>query len=232
MSILIPVFVMNSTLVIITILLIYAESKLISHEECKIIVNKEKEMLVSSGVTLLNYFNEQHIFLPSACGGKATCGHCKVRVLSGAGDILPTEEVYLNQEEKKQGWRLACQVKVKGEIELFIPEYLLSAKLFKAEVAEITGVTHDIKYIKLRLLSPPEINFKPGQYMQIQIPGVEEFRAYSIASPPREKNILEFSWIPFRWERMIWTRSWTFFGNRLNGIFFSTILHPTAFSSF
>ena len=81
MSILIPVFVMNSTLVIITILLIYAESKLISHEECKIIVNKEKEMLVSSGVTLLNYFNEQHIFLPSACGGKATCGHCKVRVL-------------------------------------------------------------------------------------------------------------------------------------------------------
>lgn len=189
----IPIILMNLILVIITILLSIADSFLVKYGECKIVINKEKTLSVAGGDHLLNSLVSNKIFIPSACGGKATCGHCKTKVLSGAGSILPTEEVFMSSSEKKQGIRLACQVKIREDIEIYIPEHLLSAQEYTAAVEEITDITHDIKFIKLKLVSPETIKFKPGQYIQLKIPGTDEFRAYSIASSPNRDDSLELT---------------------------------------
>lgn len=186
-----PILVMNLILIIITVLLAIADYYLISYGECKIVINKEKTMTIEGGRSLLDYFVENKIFIPSACGGKATCGHCKIKVLSGAGTILPTEEVYISPPERLSGIRLACQVKVRTDIEIYLPEHLFEAKEYTARAENIDHVTHDIKHVILNLLEPDAIKFKPGQYIQLKIPGTEEFRAYSVASAPSQNNKIE-----------------------------------------
>ena len=185
------VLVMNGILFVIAVVLIIAERLLVTYGECKITINKEKILAVSGGDSLLSYFSQNKIFIPSACGGKATCGYCKVEVLSGAGHILPTEEVFVSREDRLKGIRLACQVKVRNDIEVLISDDLLQAKEYKTRISQISDVTNDIKYVVMQLSEPNEINFKPGQYIQFRIPEIEEFRAYSIASPPSQKNTLE-----------------------------------------
>ncbi|MDP2938911.1 MAG: FAD-binding oxidoreductase [Candidatus Omnitrophota bacterium] len=182
---------MNLILVVIAILLVIAERCLVSYGECKILINKEKILTVQGGNTLLNYFADNKIFIPSACGGKATCGYCKIEVLSGGGNILPTEEVFIPRKEKLKGIRLACQVKVKNDIEVLIDENLLAAKEYNVTVLQIQDFTHDIKYILLRLDEPQKIEFKAGQYVQFKVPETDEFRAYSIASSPLQNGQLE-----------------------------------------
>lgn len=187
----IPILVMNSILVVIAILLVGAERFLVTYGECKIAINKEKILTVQGGDSLLNYFAQHKIFIPSACGGKATCGYCKVEVLSGAGHILPTEEVFIPRNDRLRGVRLACQVKVKNDVEVLISPDLLEAQEFKVTALKITDLTHDIKHAVFKLDEPSSIKFKPGQYMQFKIPQTDEFRAYSIASPPSKNNIIE-----------------------------------------
>lgn len=182
---------MNTILLVIAILLIIAERALVTYGECKITINKERILTVSGGDNLLSYFAQRKIFIPSACGGKATCGYCKVEVLSGAGHILPTEEVFIQREDRLKGLRLACQVKVKNDIEVLISEDLLQAKEYKTRILQITDLTHDIKYVVMKLEEPGEITFKPGQYIQFRIPDTDEFRAYSIASAPSQRNVIE-----------------------------------------
>ena len=189
----VPILVINLILVVITVLLAIADYYLIPQGECKIIINKERIIPVESGRPLLSYLVENKIYIPSACGGKATCGHCKVKVLSGAYKILPTEEVFISAQEKTAGIRLACQVKVKNDIEIYLPEHLLEAKEYVGIVEKITSVTHDIKHIIIKLLEPDTINFKPGQYVQLKVPGTEEFRSYSLASSPSQKNKIELT---------------------------------------
>src|SRR3989338_1848699 len=115
-----PILVMNLILVVIAVLLVIAERYLVTYGECKVLINKEKILTVIGGDTLLNYFADNKIFIPSACGGKATCGYCKIEVLSGAGHILPTEEVFISRKDRLRGVRLACQVKVKNDVEVLI----------------------------------------------------------------------------------------------------------------
>ena len=182
---------MNAILVVIAALLLVAEKFLVTYGECKITLNKEKILTVLGGDNLLNYFAQAKIFIPSACGGKATCGYCRIEVLSGGGHILPTEEVFISRKERLKGLRLACQVKVKNDIEVLISPDLLEAQEFKVTVAKITDVTSDIKYILFRVNEPAVIKFKPGQYVQFKVPGTDEFRAYSIASPPSQNNLIE-----------------------------------------
>ncbi len=191
MNLITPVILMNIILFIITVLLIFAESVLVPHKICKVVINKERVFTTESGASLLSFFTKNKIFIPSACGGKATCGHCKIKVLNGGGPILPTEEVFITQKEKSAGIRLACQVKIKQDIEVYLPEHLFEAKEYQAVVEEISSLTHDIKHFTLKLLEPKTINFKPGQYIQIKVPGTEEFRAYSIASSPRQNDRIE-----------------------------------------
>lgn len=127
----IPVLVMNLILLVVTVLLAVADHFLITYGECKITVkqgDEKKEFTVKGGNYLLSSLNDNAVNISSSCGGKATCGYCKVRVSSGAGQILPTEEIFMSREEKLNNMRLACQVKVKDDIEISIPDFLTTVR--------------------------------------------------------------------------------------------------------
>jgi Na+-transporting NADH:ubiquinone oxidoreductase subunit F len=122
-----PLLIMNFILLGVTILLAIADRLLVTYGECKIKISKEdeeKEITVQGGNYLLTYLTANKIKINSSCGGKGSCGYCKVRVQSGGGQILPTEEIYMSREEKQKNIRLACQVKVKEDITIYIPDFL------------------------------------------------------------------------------------------------------------
>lgn len=183
-------------MVISTALLLLAERYLANYGVCKIDINAGHRIFeISGGQSLLASLIEQQIFIPSACGGHGTCGYCKVTVLSGGGPVLPTETTFLTRAEQRANVRLACQVKVKLDMQVKIPDEMLNVKLFSAMVQSTRSVTHDIKEISLSLREPAEINHHPGQYVQIQVPTPDGpvFRAYSISSPTYEKNRVELN---------------------------------------
>ncbi|MHC4309020.1 MAG: NADH-quinone oxidoreductase subunit NuoE family protein [Planctomycetota bacterium] len=126
----VPVIIINLILLIITILLAIADKLLVSYGECKITVHQEdeaKEFTVQGGSYLLTNLTENKIKITSSCAGKASCGYCKVQ-LKGGGPILPTEEIFMSREEKLTGMRLACQVKVKEDLDIYIPDFLITVK--------------------------------------------------------------------------------------------------------
>ena len=126
-----PVWIMVAVLFVITVLLAIADWLLVSYGECKVTVTKEddeKEFVVQGGGTLLSALVENGMNIPAACGGRGSCGYCKVNVASGGGDILPTEEVFVSKEEKRQGTRLACQVKIKEDLAIHVPDLLTTVK--------------------------------------------------------------------------------------------------------
>lgn len=175
-------------------MLITAERFLISYGVCRLDINAgEKVMEVEGGQTLLTALYTNEIFIPSACGGKGTCGHCKITVTNGGGPVLPTETPYLTRKEIRSGVRLACQVKVREDIYVRIPEDLLNIRMFTAMVEASVDLTYDMKEIRLRLNDPLEISHRPGQYVQVQAPSPDGpvFRAYSISSPVYEPNIVQ-----------------------------------------
>lgn len=127
----VPVLVINLILLIITILLAVADQLLVSYGECKITVYQEgesKEFSVDGGGFLLSDLTSHGISITSSCAGKASCGYCKVQVQAGGGQILPTEEIFMSREEKLAGMRLACQVKVKNDMDIFIPDFLTTVR--------------------------------------------------------------------------------------------------------
>jgi Na+-transporting NADH:ubiquinone oxidoreductase subunit F len=171
--------------------LIAAEKRLANYGTCTVSLNDGSVVFEQlGGSTLLSALYDHKIFIPSACGGKGSCGYCKVKVLDGGGPVLPTETPYLSRAEIRAGVRLACQVKVKENIELSIPEELLEVKEYRARVSLIRKLTHDIKEVNFDLLEPTEIKHRPGQYVQVQAPGPDGpvYRAYSISSPNYEKD--------------------------------------------
>lgn len=122
-----PLIIMNLILLAITVLLAVADRLLVTYGECKIGISKEgeeKEITVQGGNSLLTCLNANNVKINSSCGGKGSCGYCKVRVVSGGGQLLPTEEIFMSREEKQKNTRLACQVKVKNDIEIYIPDFL------------------------------------------------------------------------------------------------------------
>jgi len=127
----ISLFILNGVLVAIAVILLIAEKYLVTYGECKITVNQndeKKEIIVAGGSSLLSVLSENKINISSSCAGKASCGYCKVKVLSGAGQLLPTEEIFMSREEKLSNVHLACQVKIKNDIEIFIPDFLETVK--------------------------------------------------------------------------------------------------------
>ena len=127
----IPVFIISAILFVITLLLILANRLLVSYGECKIIFkteDEEKEFTVNGGITLLSALIDNNIKISAPCGGRGSCGYCKVQLASGGGSMLPTEEIFISKEEEEAGTRLACQVKVKEDMELFIPDLITSVK--------------------------------------------------------------------------------------------------------
>ena len=192
MHYLVSILVSTGILTFYAVILILIDQYIGNYGECKITLNGEKSLVVDGGSTLLSSLLESKIFLPSACGGKGTCGYCKCRVESGAGPVLPTEVTILTKEDIKDDKRLACQIKVKNDMEVEIPSDMLNAKEYATKVSKIEDLTYDIKLIEFQLLSNETVTFKPGQYMQFKIPGTDEFRAYSVASTPKENGLIQF----------------------------------------
>lgn len=162
----------------------------------KIDINGKAQLAVDGKKPLLQTLAEEGVFLPTACGGKAICGLCKVKVLEGAGPLLPSEEPLLTDEEKADNVRLSCQLEITSDIKIEIPEGLLGAREYESVCTEIKKLTYDTKKFCFKLKSPPNINFVPGEYIQLLCPkykksSEEVYRAYSIASDPARKDIVE-----------------------------------------
>ena len=180
--------------VVLSALLIVAVRFLVNYGICKLDINAgEKPLEVDGGQTLLFTLYANEIFIPSACGGKGSCGHCKITVTAGGGPVLPTETPYLTRQEIRSNSRLACQVKIREDVYVRIPTELLNVRMFMAAVESTHELTYDIKEILLRLEEPAEILHQPGQYVQIRAPSASEdvYRAYSISSPVYEPNVVE-----------------------------------------
>ncbi|MFO7820910.1 MAG: 2Fe-2S iron-sulfur cluster binding domain-containing protein [Lentisphaeria bacterium] len=164
---------------------------------CNIDINEGSKVLeVDGGESLLGTLGGQKIFIPSACGGRGSCGLCKLKVKTGGGQVLPTEEPHLSKEEIADNVRLSCQMKVRGDMEIEIPEELFNIREYEAVAEKITDLTHDIKLLRIKLSEPEEISFTPGQYIQLECPPYKMnpeavYRAYSIASDPVDKDHLD-----------------------------------------
>jgi len=175
----------------LSVLLIIAEKRLANYGNVTVNINDGAQMFERpGGVSLLSALYDRKIFIPSACGGKGSCGYCKVTVVEGGGQILPTETPFLSRPELLSGVRLACQLKLKEDLAIQLPEDLLAVKQYEAKVSRIRDVTYDIREITFELIEPTEIKHRPGQYVQIMAPGPDGpvFRAYSISSPVSDHN--------------------------------------------
>jgi Na+-transporting NADH:ubiquinone oxidoreductase subunit F len=196
-QLIISILVVSGIGALLALLIELADTFIADYGECQILVNQQKELKVEGGNPLLFSLQEEGIFIPSACGGKGTCAYCKVKVLEGGGPLLPTETPYLSAEELEANIRLSCQVKVRTDLVIEIPEELFLIKEFKVRVGSITNLTPYIKGLVLEILAPADgITFKPGQYVQLEIPRYKlsmgpEFRAFSMASSPREHLKIE-----------------------------------------
>ncbi|MCD4746308.1 MAG: NADH:ubiquinone reductase (Na(+)-transporting) subunit F [Bacteroidales bacterium] len=163
-------------LLLITVLL-YARKKLTPQGEVKLIINKEKELEVNPGSTLLSTLSTHKIFLPSACGGGGTCGMCKCQIFSGAGSILPTEVGFFTRKEQQADWRLGCQVKVREDMEIGIPKEIFGIKKWECEVVSNRNVATFIKEFVVKLPEGETLDFRSGGYIQIDVPKCEvDFR--------------------------------------------------------
>lgn len=157
--------------VILVVLLLVVKDAITPKGKIKIDINNGKKTVeVTPGNSLMASLAEQKIFLPSACGGKANCGQCKVQVLEGGGEILPTEVGFFNRKQIKNGWRLGCQVKVKENLKIQMDESALSVKKLECEVISNHNVATFIKEFTVKLPEGEHIEFKSGQYIQIDIP--------------------------------------------------------------
>lgn len=171
------IFVLLSTTVFtglilfLVAILTFVESKVVKAGNCKIFINDSTEpLLVPAGKNLLFTLANNKLFLPSACGGVGTCALCKCQVLKGGGNILPTETGQINRREQKQHYRLACQVKVRNDLKIRVPEAVLSIKKFACTVRSNRNVATFIKELVLELPKDQPIHFKPGEYIQIDVP--------------------------------------------------------------
>lgn len=165
-----------SFLVIILLLvasLLYAKNKLSPKGQVKVIINDEKSIEVEPGSSLLSTLSTQNIYLPSACGGGGTCGMCKCQVVEGGGDILPTETGFFTRKEIQNNWRLGCQVKVRNDVKIKVPESVLGIKKWECEVVSNRNVATFIKEFVVKLPEGETLNFKSGGYIQIDVPKYE-----------------------------------------------------------
>ena len=157
------------TLLLVAVLLT-AKHFLVHSGKVTITINKDTTVEANSGKPLLSTMADNNVFLPSACGGKGSCGQCKVQVVSGGGEILPTETVHFSRKEIKDNWRLACQVKVKEDMAIEVPASVLDIKEYECTVVSNNNVSTFIKEFIVALPEGEHMDFIPGSYAQIKIP--------------------------------------------------------------
>jgi Na+-transporting NADH:ubiquinone oxidoreductase subunit F len=170
--ILISAAVFLFVILLLVVMLLYARYKLTPQGDVQLKVN-DKEFTVSPGSTVLTTLSNNGIYLPSACGGGGTCGMCKCQVIEGGGSILPTETGFFTRKEQQQQWRLGCQVKLREDMAIQIPEEVMGIKKWECEVVSNHNVATFIKEFVVRLPEGEKLNFKSGGYIQIDVPKLE-----------------------------------------------------------
>ena len=174
--ILVSIAVFLVVILFLVLILLYARKKLTPQGEVQLKIN-DREMPVSPGSTLLSTLSGNEIYLPSACGGMGTCGMCKCQVLEGGGSILPTETGFFTRKEQQNNWRLGCQVKVREDMKIKVPEAILDIKKYECEVVSNRNVATFIKEFIVKLPEGESLDFKSGGYIQIDVPKIDvDFR--------------------------------------------------------
>jgi Na+-transporting NADH:ubiquinone oxidoreductase subunit F len=183
--------------VVLAVLLEVAGSLFADYGDVSIDINSgARKLEVPGGNKLLATLREKKIFIPSACGGRGTCGECRVRVLEGGGPLLPTEAPHLTAEQRQDRMRIACQLKVRGDLQIEIPEELFLIKSWTTRLAKKTRLNYDTVELRLELPAGETISFKPGQYVQLKTVRYrkvkeEVYRAYSISSSAQDDRAVE-----------------------------------------
>lgn len=167
------VIVFLLVILLLVALLLYAKKKFTPQGKVKLVINDDKELEVEPGGTILSSLSDNKIFLPSACGGGGTCGMCKCRVIEGGGSILPTEVSFFTRKQQNDNWRLGCQVKVRENLKIEVPEEVMGIKKWECEVVSNRNVATFIKEFKVKLPAGEKLNFRSGGYVQIDVPKLE-----------------------------------------------------------
>ena len=165
----------TGVVLLLVCIIIFARSLLVSTGSVNIEINDDptNTITVPAGSKLLQTLAENKIFLSSACGGGGTCSQCKCQIIDGGGSILPTEESHFTTKEKADGWRLSCQVPVKEDLKIKIPDEVFGVKEWECEVISNNNVATFIKELILKLPDGEEVNFKAGGYVQLEAPKYE-----------------------------------------------------------
>ena len=185
--ILMSVVVFSAVILLLSLMLIAARKRLVAQGDVKIIINGDEEnpLLVSPGSSLLSALSEKNIFLPSACGGGGTCAMCECHVDAGGGDVLPTELNHLTRREVAEHKRLACQVKVRQDMHIRVPEEIFGIKKWECTVVSNYNVASFIKEFVVRLPAGEEMDFQSGGYIQIDVPKITvDFKSMDITAHP------------------------------------------------
>lgn len=186
--ILLSIAVFLGIIMILVGILLYAKAKLLPSGNVKITINDEQELDVAPGSTLLATLSENELYLPSACGGGGTCGLCRCQILEGGGAILPTETDFFTRREIHEKWRLGCQLKVRENLRIHVPEEVLGIKKWECEVVSNHNVATFIKEFVVKLPPGEALKFTSGGYVQIDVPEFEmHFRDIDVESQFRDE---------------------------------------------
>jgi Na+-transporting NADH:ubiquinone oxidoreductase subunit F len=181
-------------ILVLVVVLLVAKKYLSPSGQVTLTVNGDTKLTVDQGSSVMATLNEHGIFLPSACGGKASCGQCKLQILSGGGEILDSERPHFSRKEIKDKWRLGCQAKVKGDMEVKVPESVLGVKEWECTVIGNKNVATFIKEFKVQLPPGEHMDFEPGSYAQIVIP------EYDLDYNDFDRDLIGETYIP-AWEK-------------------------------
>ena len=193
LTIITSVVVFLLLILLLIVILLVAKAKLIPSGHAEIVVNDEKHFSSPLEETVLSALQANGIFLSSACGGKGTCGQCRCRILEGGGVILPTEVGFFNRKQIKDHWRLGCQTKVKEDLKIQVSEEVFGVKEWECEVVSNYNVASFIKEFIVKLPEGEFLNFKPGSYIQIEIPKYHlKFTEFDIKGRPGEGELDRF----------------------------------------
>ncbi len=171
-TVLASIIVFVLVMILLVVLLLYARQKLTPQGDVTLQIN-DRELIVSPGSNLLSTLSGNDIFLPSACGGGGTCGLCKCQIVEGGGSILPTETGFFTRREQHDHWRLSCQVKVRENMTIHVPEAVMGIRKWECTVVSNRNVATFIKEFVVRLPEGEDLVFKSGEYVQIDVPVCE-----------------------------------------------------------
>jgi Na+-transporting NADH:ubiquinone oxidoreductase subunit F len=189
-EVLVGVLVFTAVIILLVLLLNFVGNLLLPQGEVSLVINDDasKSLKVQTGGTVLSALASQNVYLPSACGGQGTCAQCKCQVVEGGGDILPTEQAYISRKDQKDYWRLGCQVKIRNDMKIKVPDEIFSIRKWDATVKSNNNVATFIKELVIELPKDDPIHFESGGYIQIDVPAYNniEYKNFEIEEIYRE----------------------------------------------